>query len=150
MAKYSIKAGRAAVGVNLTWAVFNATATPRRVKLYEFTVGFGAPVGDNAYTCVWQRFTAAGTTTAVTPQPLDPADAVALTAGGTLATVEPTYVANQFLFTLDMNQRSTFRWVAPPYGEILTPATNANGLGFYTTVAGSTPAADIDVKIEEQ
>lgn len=150
MAKYSIKANRATIGANLTIGLFNATATARRCKLYEFAFGLGAPVGDNAYTLVWQRFTVAGTTTAVTPQPLDPADAAALTAGGTLATVEPTYTANLFMYTLPMNQRSTFRWVAPPYGEIITPATNANGLGFYATIAGSTPECDLDIKIEEQ
>ena len=148
MAKYSIKTSRT-LAANATIGLYGATATPRRVKLYEFTVGFGA-AADNAFDMVWQRFTVAGTSTAVTPQPLDPADAAALTAGGSNATIEPTYTANQFQFSLDLNQRATFRWVAPQYGEIVTPATNANGLGFYATAAPAAPTVVLDIKIEEQ
>jgi hypothetical protein len=149
MARYSIAMSRTA-SLTLSLGLWNCTATVRRTKLYEVTLGSDNTPADATLKFVFQRFTAAGTSTAVTPQPLDPADAAALTAGGSNATVEPTYTANQIVLTIPQNQRSTFRWVAPTYGEIVTPATNANGIGIQTPVATTLVTITADVKIEEQ
>lgn len=149
MAKYSVSLARTS-STTASLGVIGATATPRRIKLYECTVGSDNTPGDNTLKFVFQRFTAAGTSTAVTPQPLDLADAAALTAAGTTNTVEPTYTAGAVLLTIPLNQRATFRWVAPPGGELVTPATNAAGLGVATPVAGGTPTITGDLKIEEQ
>jgi len=73
----------------------------------------------------------------------------ALTAGGSNHTVEPTYTAGAFLLTVDLNQRATFRWVAPPGGELVTPATNANGAGVLNSVATAL-VVDLDLKFQEQ
>ena len=148
MANYSLTASRAASATK-TVGVIGATATPRRIKVYEMTFGCSGAPADNIFQWQAQRFTAAGTTTAVTPQPLDPADAAALSAGGSNATVEPTYTANQILLTVALNQRATFRWVAPPGGELVTPATNANGLGVTNPVATAL-TVDLDLKFQEQ
>jgi len=149
MANYSLTTSRTA-SLTLSLGVWTSSATVRRTKLYECTVGQNTAPGDNTLQYVFQRCTAAGTSTAVTLQPLDPADAAALTVGGSNATVEPTYTANQILLTISMNQRATFRWVAPPGGELVTPATSASGIGVATPVAGGLPGITGDFKIQEQ
>lgn len=149
MARYSIALARTA-SLTLSLGSWSASATARRTKLTEITFGQDAAPADNTVKYVLQRFTAPGTSTAVTPQPIDPADAAALTAAGTNHTVEPTYTAGAILLTVPQNQRATFRWVAPPYGELVTPATNNNGIGIQTPVAGGLPTIVGDVKIEEQ
>ena len=149
MARYSLNLARTA-SLSLSLGSWSSSATVRRTKLIELTVGQTAAPADNTVQYVLQRFTAAGTNTAVVPQPLDPADAAALTVGGVNHTVEPTYTANQILLTIPMNQRATFRWVAPPGGELLTPAVSANGIGIATPVAGGLPAIAGTPIIEEQ
>ena len=148
MAKYSIQLTRTA-NAAASLGTFSSSATVRRVKLYEATVGSPASPADNVFQFIFQRSTAPGTNTAVTPQPLDLADAAALTAAGTNNTVEPTYTANAVLLTIPLNQRATFRWVAPPYGELVTPATNNAGLGIQTPTATAV-TINADLKIEEQ
>jgi len=149
MANYSIELARTS-NPAASLGTFQATATPRRIKLYECTVGQDNTPGDNTLKYVFQRFSAPGTSTAVTPQPLDLADAPALSAAGQVNTVEPTYTAGAVLLVISMNQRATFRWVAPPGGELVVPATNNAGIGIATPVAGGTPTITGDLKIQEQ
>ena len=75
---------------------------------------------------------ALGTSTAVTPIPLDPADAATESDAGENHTIEPTYTAGSILLAVGLNQRATFRWVASPGGELVYPATASNGLGVQT------------------
>jgi hypothetical protein len=108
-----------------------ATATLRRGYVFEIAVGAdGAP---NATDCaiVWDlsRQTADGTATAVTPNPLDPADTAAGTVSVANATAEGTITANSAVFDLAANQRASYRWVVNPGGpgELVIPATNLAG-----------------------
>lgn len=114
------------------------TATLRRAFIYDFTLGVqGAPA---SFANLWQfqRFTAAGTDTAVTPTALDPADTAALTAAGQNSTVEPTYTAGQILAAKALNQQATYRWFAgQPDQRLVLPPTNANGIGIATPTCGS-------------
>lgn len=134
MAKYALTLQRT-LSTSASLGVVGATATARRGKVYDYTLGSEATPADAAILFVLQRFTAAGTTTAVTPQPLDPADAASAAAGGQNATVEPTYTANQILAKVALNQRATYRWVAAPGSELVYPATNASGIGIQTPTA---------------
>jgi hypothetical protein len=115
----------------------NATAL-RRVFIYDFTLGVqGAPA---SFANLWQfqRFTAAGTSTAVTPTAIDPADPAALTVAGQNNTVEPTYTAGQIVAAKALNQQATYRWFAgQPDQRLVIPATNANGIGVATPTCGS-------------
>ena len=70
---------------------------------------------------------AAGTT--VTPTALDIADRAAQSKVLENCGTEPTYTANQELLEVPLNHRATFRWVAAPGGEIITPATDKFGIG---------------------
>jgi hypothetical protein len=126
----------------------NATR-PRRGKLYDIEIGSEAAAADNPFLYVIQRFTAAGTSTAVTPVPLDPADAATEFTAGQNHTVEPTYTANAILKRLPLNQRATFRWQQDPAYGLTYPATASNGLGIATPTS-SAVVISASLYVEEQ
>lgn len=115
------------------------SATTIRPKIYEIVFGSGATPADQAFNMQVNRFTAAGTSTAVTPKALDPGDPASLAAGGENHTAEPTYTADAVLLSFSINQQATFRWVCPPEEGLVSPATAANGLGLlFVVVSGGT------------
>lgn len=150
MAKYAID-GQDTNTASTTILGVNADATTaRRQKVYYVECGSDATPADNAAEYVLQRYTAAGTSTPVTPQALDPADAAALADAGEAHTGEPTYTANAILLAWMQNQRATYQWFAPPGGELVIPATASNGLGVQViTVAGSAVNTGVCVHFEE-
>ncbi len=110
---------------------------PRRLAWYLLVLGSEAAAADNPFLYVLQRCTAAGTSTAVTLQPLDPADPATEQDCGAVHTVEPTYTANQILLEVPLNQRATFRWEVDPERALVSPATAANGIGIQTPTASA-------------
>lgn len=149
MARYSNLFQRTA---SATLAVGSTTADatrPRRGKWFFATFGSEAAAADNPFLWQVQRCTAAGTSTAVTPQPIDPADAATEYDAGTNHTVNPTFTANAFVLTVPLNQRSTFRWEAGLYGELVWPATASNGFGVLT-LTSSAVVISMTVHVEEQ
>ena len=54
---------------------------------------------------------------------LDPDDPAALAVVSFNHTVEPTYTADAQLYSLPLNQRATYRWVASPGSAFKCPAT---------------------------
>ncbi len=129
MARWACKANKGAANVQSVLLLVAAAASPRRARVYDYTIGSGATPGDNAFVHIVQRCTTAGTGAALTPNALDPADSLASTivAKDTI-TADPTLTANAFLGRKALNQLATFRWVAAPYGELVIPATASNGL----------------------
>ena len=121
-----------------------------RPRIYDLTCGSDATPADNAAEYVIQRYTAAGTATSVKPQAIDEGDPAATATAGEAHTVEPTYTANAILLMWMQNQRMTFRWVAVPGGELVLPATAANGAGVQViTVAGSAVNTGVTIHYEE-
>ena len=139
MARQYSAQGNIAVGTNKT-ALTMVSASTIRPSLFDVVIGCDATPADQAARFVIQRFTAAGTVTAVTPEPTDPADPAALATSGSNASVEPTYTAGKILQTIPLNQRATFRWVADPLRGYKAPATAANGLGCQSVAATGTAA----------
>lgn len=126
------------------------SAATVRPKIYDLIMGSDATPADNAGEYVLQRYTAAGTVTAVTPQALDPADPSALSSAGEAHSAEPTYTANAIMLQWAQNQRATFRWVASPGGEIVLPATAANGVGLQVIgIGGSAVNMNATIHFEE-
>jgi hypothetical protein len=149
MARYSCLFQRTA---STTLAVGSTTADatrPRRAKWYYADFGSEATPADNPFLWQVQRCTAAGTSTAVVPQPLDPADAATEFDSGHIHTVNPTFTAAAFVLTVPLNQRSTFRWEAGIYGELTWPATAAAGFGVLTVVS-SAVLISMTVHVDEQ
>ena len=106
----------------------NAT-TAQRNRIYELWIANEGTPADNLILHTIQRCTALGTSTGVTATPLDKADRAAQAACGENHTVEPTYTSAEEIMEIPLNARATFRWVAAPGGEIVTPATVGSGIG---------------------
>lgn len=125
---------------------------PRRMKLFFFTIGCeGDPSNGAQITFRIRRCTTAGTSTAVTPQAMDPADAATESDVGENHSAEPTYTANSEQLTVPWNQRATYAWYATPGKEIVTPATASNGLGIETpAISTGTPVLRATIQYEEQ
>lgn len=151
MAKYVCDFQRTA-STTATLGDVRADATrPRRLKIYDVMFGSEATPADAAILWTLRRHTAGGTNTSVTPQPLDPADAATEFDAGENHTIEPTYTAGAIMLNIALNQRATFRWVAAPGGEIVTPATASNGVGIETdTISTGTPVITSTVHVDEQ
>lgn len=99
----------------------------------EFAFGSEAVSADNAILVGIRRVTTGSPSggTAVTPQPLDSADAAAVFDATQNPTTDPTISAN-YLLVRAMNQKSTLQWQARPGGELISPATDNNGFAIMT------------------
>jgi len=128
----------------------SADATrPRRGEVYDLLFGSEAAAADNPFLYVLQRCTAPGTSTAVVPQPLDPADAATEMDAGENHTVEPTYTAAAILLEIPLNQRATYRWIATEGGRLIFPATASNGIGIATPTS-SAVAVTVQAHVNER
>ncbi len=141
MANYAAELRRTASATASVGSVVADATRPRRGKLYELVFGSEATPADNAFLWRVRRITAAGTSTAVTPVALDPADAATESDAGENHTVEPTYTSNSELLVIPVNQKVTYRWLAAPGRELVWPATASNGLGIDTPTASAVTIA---------
>jgi len=105
----------------------------RRIKIYDWTIGSDATPADNPFTWRALRTTTAGTSTVVTPSPLDLADPASISVAGQAFTVNPSL--GVVLMDVPLNQRASFRWVAAPGSELVVPAVANAGIGFQTPTA---------------
>jgi len=137
MGEYAIDFHRTASAAASLGSVTADATRPRRFEIYDLIFGSEAAAADNPFLYVLQRCTAAGTSTAVVPQPVDPADAATEMDAGENHTVEPTYTAAAILLELPLNQRATFRWIATERGRLMAPATASNGIGIATPTSSA-------------
>jgi hypothetical protein len=121
----------AAVSSSFKTLVVIAGTAATRPKIFHFALSTLGAAADGVLEWILQRFTAAGTTTAVTPRNLDATDpSAAVGVAGSNASVEPTYTANSSLFDEGINQRATYTWNAWTEGaQLVCPATAASGIG---------------------
>jgi hypothetical protein len=151
MAKYGVTLQRTASATLSVGALTAPGAGARRAKIYDLMFGSEATPADNAFLWQLQRCTTAGTAgTNPTPNPLDPADAAAVTVAGQAHSVDPTLTGGALPLTVALNQRATFRWVAAPGGELVIPATANNGFAIRTPTAGGLVAVSCTAHFEEQ
>jgi hypothetical protein len=138
MARYSASGSQTLTTSAVTALGFAAGSTAHRNIVYEmWFANIGTPA-DLITVHTVQRITADGSGTSVTPTALDAADRASQNTCLENHTSEPTYTSNTEVLELPLNHRATFRWVAPPGGEIITPATDNNGLGFKALHASAT------------
>lgn len=121
----------------------------KRIRVFYLTVGSAATPADQANNMMLVRSTAAGTSTAVTPRALDPADGPAVTTAGHDHTVEPTYTADSELLSFSFNTRANYQWYANPGRELVVPDTALNGLGLRFIVATGTQLHEASLHFEE-
>ena len=138
MARYSASGSQTLTTSATTSLGLAAQSTAHRNMVYEMWFGnIGAPA-DLVTVHTVQRITADGSGSAVTPTALDTGDRASQCTCLENHTGEPTYTANTQLLEVPLNHRATFRWVAAPGGEIITPATDNNGIGFTALHASAT------------
>lgn len=140
MKRFSTTGAVAASATAATAGITKVEATAAtRLAIYEWDFGSsaGAAPVDQNYLVRLKRQSTAGTWTAVTPSPLDPADAAAVAVGGQASTVAGT--AGVTLMSIGVNARAGFRWVSIPDSELIVPATALNGIIMeYAAVSGGT------------
>jgi hypothetical protein len=151
MAKYSVLMQRTASATLSVGGIQCPAASMRRIKIYDVMFGSEATPADVGILWQLQRSTTTSTSTAVTPQALDPADAAAVSVAQSNSTIDPSLTAGALPLTVPLNQRASFRWVAAPGSEIVVPATASNGVYTRTpTLNGGTPAVSSTQLFEEQ
>lgn len=138
--RYGFSGSITAAATKTVWGVAGTAAV--RPHIYDILVGSNATPADNSSEWWLLRFTAAGTSTAVTPEKVDSGDPAATAVCGKNHSAEPTY-GSVPLLDIAVNQRATFRWVAAPGSEIVSPATAANGLGLQCQGVGGSGVATI-------
>lgn len=135
-------------------AVYAPASGMRRAKIYDFIFAYSGTSGtaaDAGFVAKAQRSTAAPTGgTSKTPNPLDAADAAAVTLAMDGAVTNGTLTSNVFLATIAGNIRSTVRWVAKTDSELVIPATASNGIHLLTPTNAATVALNWGVYVEEQ
>lgn len=97
--------------------------TANRGRIFEMAWGSIAAPSDVVVDWIVARGdTGLGTSTAVTPTPLDQDAPASATPAGSNYTVNPTYTLAEPLYRLGLNLRASWRWVAAPESEIMLPA----------------------------
>lgn len=128
MGKYNVSGQDTSTAATTIVSTGQPASALKRLKFFYLSQGSDA-TADNAIETVFQRATAMGTSTAITPQLLDAADGAASAVSGQAHSAEPTYTANAIMLSFFGHQRATLQWYAPPGGEIIVPVTNTNGIG---------------------
>lgn len=127
-----------------------SSATVRRIKWFSFGIACTAASNDGVHSYIVRRVTASATGTAVTPRPLDPADAAALSTSEHLITADHgSFATGEELYREPLNGRASWQWNANPGRELVTPATSASGASLGLGAA-STSTYGGNVMIEEQ
>lgn len=142
--------------INTTTTVFShgasSTTRARRHRVLEIHFGVEDPA-DQVVRLVGTRYTAAGTSTAVVPTPLDMADDAFLGVAGEAHSAEPTYTSGPpplIVFSAAVHMRNPLVYYAPQGAEIVVPATNAAGVGYTTPdISSGTPSASAALLLEE-
>ena len=132
MARYSASGNQtlqSSASGDATALSFAAQSTAHRNMVYELWMGNEGSPADQVTIYHIARVTTDGAGSAVTPSPLDPGDRASQCTCLENHTTEPTYTSGGEILEIPLNHRATFRWVAAPGGEIVTPATDNNGLG---------------------
>lgn len=160
MAKYAITNGStsgAGTQQNLTTTyvgaiigLTGANAAPRRIKIYDLLIGTNGTPADNFIEWDISRVTLASTATSATPQPLDIADATSVTTTTVNSSTFGTVTANSNVFYLGANQRASYRWVAAPGGELVSPATSSAGFQLRARSGAYTSTVTATIHFEEQ
>jgi hypothetical protein len=152
MPRYGVDLKRTTASTTLALGVMQATATlPRRLKLCEAKFGCYDTAADNVFRFVIDRVTAQGSyagSSAVTPSPLDSADAASVfDAGDTGISTNPTIGAR--LLSIPLNQRATCIWQALPGSELVSPATDNTGFAVLTPTASGALLVNAHCIVEE-
>ena len=126
--------------------------TGLRFNIYDWMVGSTSTApADVALQWEMARSQEAGSGgSALTPEPLDPADAAAEVTTQLAPTTEPEVKGSSIaLIEVGVNERATFRWVSAPGGELICPAVASEGLNLEVNHASDTDTVFATIHHEE-
>ena len=129
--------------------VTSNSATVQRNRIYELNMGnVGTPADLVSIYLIGKVTTEnSGNMTILVATNVDEEDRAPQALVGSNHTGEPTYVAgtvalniptNGDLLRVPLNHRATYRWVAPPGGELVTPKVQGDGIGGKSDHASAT------------
>lgn len=127
-----------------------ANSAPRRIKIYDLLIGTNGTPADNFVEFDISRVTTASTATSATPTALDVADATSLTTTTVNSSSPGTITANTNVLYDGFNQRASYRWVAAPGGELVSPATSSAGFQIRARSGGYTGTFTATIHFQEQ
>lgn len=156
MARYSVFGDDTGTGATTALYFVNDSGVPKRLKLYDLTIGSVATPADQAAEHIIRRLTDENMTpggTAVTPFPLDQDEGAADSTAVESPTGEPTFdattPATRGMLMVPINQRATFRWVAAPGSEFICSAAEDQGFAHFISTTTSTFAVTTTMLYEE-
>ncbi len=127
-----------------------ASTGPRRNKIYDILIGTNGTPADNFIEWDVSRITAASTTTVLAAQSLDNADGAAVSTVTVNSSTFGTITTGSNVFYIGVNQRASYRWVAAPGSELVSPATSSAGFQLRCRSAAYTGTATATVLFQEQ
>lgn len=131
-------------------ALTAATATLTSAEVYDIVVGTNGTPADNSVEYDVSRQTAAGTSTAVTPNALNPTKRAAGTVANANFTAEGTITAASTVLNFPLNQRQSQRWVAlDKAAQLVIPNTNLAGFAIRAKSAAYTGTASVTALFTE-
>jgi hypothetical protein len=129
---------------------YMASAAGVRPKIFEFAISSHASPADYASQFSIMRTTTAaptgGNAQASVPA-IDPGDPASLATGYDSATGGATMSTN--MYTVAVNLRASFRWVAAPGKEFVVPNTIYNGAGIVVNAQSTAYYPDLSLMWEE-
>lgn len=135
--RYAVSGSRTAGAAKTILGVTGSASV--RVKVNYIQIGSSSAPADNANNLDFKVATAAGTVTAVTPNPLDQADIAASATAGENHSAEPTY-SGAALLEIGMHQRAIYQWYANEGGEFISLAAAGDGFGLQiVSLSAGTP-----------
>lgn len=133
---------------------------PRRGKVYDILIGTNTTPADNVLTFDMSRLTVmnstatTGYTGAVSSVSsafaLDVADGLIQAFAVANSSVEAQNTYSNSLWSVGINQRASYRWVAAPGSEMVYPATSSAGLGLRAVSPAYTGTATGTILFTEQ
>lgn len=149
MNAYSVVGNQTAAATDSVLDISMPNAAGPSPELFYICVSSETTPADVALDMRVARFTAGGTATSVTPEPLKGSNRAAISIGGSNHTVEPTYAGVNYL-NFAFNQRSVFQWYAFPDGELSAPIGADDGIGLQiVAVVSGTPELNATFHFKE-
>jgi len=143
---YAIEGSVAVAGDTTLAVIGSATIMPR---VYYIMVGSESAAADETDVSVIKRFTADGTGTSVTPEPIMADDRAAIATAKQTYTAEPTYAGIPYL-NICLNQKLIYQWYAREGGEIVGAKAAGDGIGHQiTSFQAGTPTVSCTMHFSE-
>lgn len=117
--------------------------------IYDWMIHPDSAPTDTHVSYALQRYTAAGTSTSVTPQPLKTPSPAATSTAGRAHSVEPTYTANAYLAMMGGYSRAMLRWQTDPEYGLGVPPTASNGIGCLVLAVGTAQSVQTTIHFRE-